>query len=227
MAAEVVDLSQKGLRLICDKALPAGEPFFATLGSLRDDTTIEISGLVRWNQPKDNQRWVVGAEINPPIEQECVEAFAESGVLERRRSTRYEIRLPGSMRVEMDAELAEIFITDFSEGGMRMESPRALQCGERVLLDVADENRAARIAAQVVWCDQRPEHYVAGLSFNSRLAAETLREFCPESELRAANSLLNRFKGHRRFTSWIALLRSPFTLLALGAGLVAVTLWLF
>lgn len=130
------------------------------------DFFVSNAATARWVQETD-ENWEVGCEFAEDIPEHVFETMADAGYLERRCEQRWRISLDALLKQQLASEReVNVLLEDYSPGGIRLFSPQPINVGERLLLDVRDENyELCSIPARAMWQIDTDDGYTIGCAF--------------------------------------------------------------
>jgi hypothetical protein len=81
VAAELLDLSRRGVRLGSAVALSEGEPLTICLRAAEAALDLPLTGVVRWRKQEASNRWLYGCEFKEELPLETLGEFFLCGIL--------------------------------------------------------------------------------------------------------------------------------------------------
>lgn len=180
------DISRNGIKVKCDVPLLFEEPVELQFSSENAELDFRISGEVRWIRGHANE-WVIGCLVDGALPDEYIHELSISGGIERRRTERVESRLPAAAQLPGESRTTSVTILDYSENGIRLTCPLAIDRGQRIRLAFADtENKEVEIIAACKWVQPVGGNYLVGceVSRNSlKNYRELIRGFAKKQEV--------------------------------------------
>ncbi|MGI9429226.1 MAG: PilZ domain-containing protein [Bythopirellula sp.] len=169
LQAELLDISQHGAKL----RVPVNLRFEESLQLQIEvrNSTIGYTGVasVRHIRSLDDERWVVGCAIAPPLSDEAFSFLATTAGKERRRFRRLEISANAIVRRQAQPEGAAATLHNLSSGGFCFSSNELYEVGEMVQISVKDPKGKQRIVeARICWHVDSDDGSIAGCKFTSR-----------------------------------------------------------
>ena len=174
--ASLIDVSQHGVKL----RVPVNLRFEEAL-QLQIEVNkagIEYHGIasVRHIRTVDDQHWVIGCAVAPPLSDETFSYLATTAGKERRRFRRLNIAAEATVRRQGQTEGIPAVLHNLSSGGFCFSSSDQYENGERVKLTLEDNDGKVRtIEAKVCWQVDSPDGGIAGCQFSS---SESYAELC-------------------------------------------------
>ncbi len=168
LAAELVDVSQYGVKLRVPVNLRFEEALQLKIGVL--DTELEYLGVasVRHIRALDEEHWVVGCAIAPPLSDEAFAHLATTAGTERRRFRRLPIAAEATVRRQAQTEATEATLHNLSSGGICFSSDEQYAVGESIQISVDGTDGEPRvIEARICWQVDSPDGSIAGCQFSS------------------------------------------------------------
>ncbi len=176
LSAELLDVSQHGTKLRVPVNLRFEEALQLEIDVL--DSEIEYRGIasVRHIRAVDDEHWVVGCAIAPPLSDETFSFLATTAGKERRRFRRMNIATEAIVRRQAQTEGVSAALHNLSSGGFCFSSPDHYEVGERVQLALVDSEDNARVVeARICWQVDSPDGSIAGCQFTSN---ESYADLC-------------------------------------------------
>ncbi len=176
LPAELLDVSQHGAKLRVPVNLRFEEALQLEIDVL--DSEIEYRGIasVRHIRAVDDEHWVVGCAIAPPLSDETFSFLATTAGKERRRFRRMNIAAEALVRRQAQAEGVSAALHNLSSGGFCFSSADHYEVGERVQLSLVDNEDNSRVVeARICWQVDSPDGSIAGCQFTSN---ESYADLC-------------------------------------------------
>lgn len=168
LEACLVDVSQHGTKLRVPVNLRFEEAVHLKIQV--KDSELEYHGIasVRHIRSVDDDQWVVGCAIAPPLADETFSFLATTAGKERRRFRRLNIAAEATVRKQAQAEGVSAALHNLSSGGFCFSSSDQYEVGERVKLTLEDtEGKKRVVEARIAWQIDSPDGCIAGCQFNS------------------------------------------------------------
>lgn len=176
LAAELLDVSQHGAKL----RVPVNLRFEEALQLYIEvaDAEIEYHGIasVRHIRSTDDEHWMVGCAIAPPLPDETFSFLATTAGKERRRFRRLNIAAEATVRRQAQSEGVAASLHNLSSGGFCFSSSDKYTVGEPIKLTVEGNDGEPRVVeAKIRWQIDSPDGSIAGCQFSSN---ESYAELC-------------------------------------------------
>jgi len=172
LVAELVDVSQHGVKLRVPVNLRFEEALQLEIDVL--GTELEYQGVASVRHIRaaidknDDEHWLVGCAIAPPISDETFSYLATTAGKERRRYRRLPIDAEATVRRQAQAEGTVVTLHNLSSGGICFSSDVQYEVGERVQLTIDDTDGEPRvIEVRICWQVDSPDGSIAGCQFSS------------------------------------------------------------
>jgi len=173
LPAALLDVSQHGVKLRVPVSLQFEESLQLEIKVRGTDLQYQGVASVRHIRAADNENWLVGCAIAPPISDETFAYLATAAGKERRQFRRLPIAAEATVRRQAQAEGCAVGLHNLSSGGFCFSSPVQYEIGERVQLAINgpddgpnDEPRV--IEARIRWQVESPDGSIVGCQFSSR-----------------------------------------------------------
>ena len=150
---KAIDLSKGGTKVVLAAALPINAKVNVRLFSEKRKLDISITGHVCWTRPQTRQRWWVGLAFERDLDNEQFASFAKAGFIERRRDPRHVHDVAAKARLELESRCIDVRIQDLSAGGVKLLAPERANVGDRLLLEMHDDDESS-VLAKVVWREE-------------------------------------------------------------------------
>ena len=202
LEAELIDISQGGVRLRSKAPIAAGDMLTIKV-SFRSLTRVSnpliIRGQVCRTTPA-REGCYLGCAIEPTIPQVLLENLAASGILERRSDGRQETSITLPAKWECDQTEVSASILNISDGGMCLLISKMNNVGDRLRLTLLDEDaEPAYVLITVCWQIATDDGHVLGCEFEDRAAYLRLKHVADRQAARA--TARNRWSGTSRSKS--------------------------
>ena len=161
--ARLVDISQRGTKLVLESNLSQGEAI--TLSLQTAEFEMAAPAVVRWCQLSRGGRWYVGCEFTPTLQPTGLTKLAEAGYLERRRTPRRDANVFTTACWELGEMPHAVVVKNMSPGGFCIVSPWPVN--ENGLLTISPENEDIQITGQVCWQRKLARGYLVGCYFTN------------------------------------------------------------
>lgn len=176
LAAELIDVSQHGAKI----RVPVNLRFEEALQLNIDvaDSEIEYHGIasVRHIRATEDEHWVVGCAVAPPLSDETFSFLATTAGKERRRFRRLNIAAEATVRRQAQSDGVAASLHNLSSGGFCFSSSDQYEVGEPVQLTLEGNDGDPRlIEARICWQIESPDGCIAGCQFTS---SESYAEVC-------------------------------------------------
>lgn len=175
--AELLDVSQHGTKLRVPVNLRFEEALQLDIKVKTNDIHYQGVASVRHIRAEDDEeKWVVGCAVAPPISDEAFSFLATTAGKERRRFRRLSIAAEGTVRKQTETEGSPATLHNLSSGGFCFSSPASFESGESVQLMINDlEGKQRVIGAKICWQLDDQDGTIAGCQFVSR---ESYADLC-------------------------------------------------
>ena len=194
ITGEVRDLSTSGTKLVTPG--PVRTHDHVSLRMLADDVAMDeyCIGEVRWSRLGRDYQWYSGIVFDQQFSPKLLESLASEDYLERRQAERIDVSIPSQARRELTFDDIPIEMLDVSSTGFRLKSTVEMVPGERVLVDLMDDERGQiTFQAHVRWVDGSDRNYLAGCRFVSADTYSKLSAFLPEETCEVERSSSRRW----------------------------------
>ncbi len=182
LAGDLLDVSRSGARLSVANRVPNEESIELKMEVADLDFSMTTRARVRWVGPSSDGRWIVGCSFLEPLAENVLHRLAAASYLERRSDDREPIGLAARIRRELEASSeVDVTLEDLSPGGFRMTSPEPAKAGQRILVQLKDdEGKVVCVPARAVWQKQIYGHYHIGCCFFNNSSFATLRKIAEQ-----------------------------------------------
>jgi len=117
----------------------------------------------------DEEYWITGCAIAPPLSDETFAFLATTAGKERRRSRRLPIAAKATVRRQTESTGTAATLHNLSSGGFCFRSDVQFDIGESVQMSIEAIDGSPRVVpARVCWQVETPEGSIAGCQFASR-----------------------------------------------------------
>lgn len=175
--ADLVDISQGGVRLLCERHAAKGNTL--TIEILPDDSTTSLAVRARvcWTTLAPKGGHWLGCSVEPRIPKNLLEQLAAGGILERRHDARRKVRISLPGRWELLPEELEVTLLNLSAGGVCLSLPKGGKPGDRIRLTLSDDlHRPTYVILTVCWQVTTDAGHIVGCTFGQRAAYAKLLE---------------------------------------------------
>jgi hypothetical protein len=202
--AQLIDMSNSGLQLRVQTCLKFDESMAVHI--LAGELQFDLAASVKWIRQGDGQNWFVGCHIKPELSEDALIQLATIGLLDRRVSSRREVKLTGSICGELEGSKATAMVRNLSEDGFGLATPVARVVGQRVRVAVhRPYGEAIDVTARVIWQIKTQDGYFCGCAFLNRQHQSELSALADSKD----KGLFERGGGpgrsKRRTSMWVAL----------------------
>ena len=191
LEAELIDISQGGLRLRSKAPIAAGDLLTITVsfkGLTGVSNPLIIRGQVCRTTPAREGRYL-GCTIEPTIPQVLLENLAASGILERRCDGRQETSITLPAKWECDQTELSASILNISDGGMCLLISKMKNIGNRLRLTLFDEDaEPAYVVITVCWQIATDDGHVLGCKFEDGTAYLRLKHVADRQAARGCRT---------------------------------------
>jgi len=173
LSAELVDVSQHGAKLRVPTHLRFEEALqlkIVVLGTgLEYQGVASVCHIRAVNEKNNDESWVVGCAIAPPLSDEALAYLATTAGKERRRFRRLPIAAEVTIRRQAQAEGCAATLHNLSSGGFCCSSAMHYEIGERIQINIVDTEGEPRvIEARICWQVDGPDGSIVGCQFSSQ-----------------------------------------------------------
>jgi len=165
VAAEPVDISERGMKLRVNVPFRFEESITLILGTVEGRLRLALTGRVTWLRKQRDDSWLLGCQFVPKVPPDALEQMFSSGVLERRQFPRYAVSGQGSGKWELQAESFNIWLVDISEGGFCICCEEPGPIGQRIRLSIDLPQGTMTLHAKVQWCAALDGAFLVGCAF--------------------------------------------------------------
>ena len=183
LSGELADITASGARVRLQEPLQFGEEFVLQQESEPFGLSITICSKVRWVRAGRNEdEWVVGCLFDSHLQPDLLEAYVDSGLLERREAERCETSLPATVRFELTGEEADADVSDIGDGGFCFRSQTAGEVGSRVRVDFF-QGEAGLVEGRIKWQSANDGAYSVGCQWINRKGRDFARQLTADEEV--------------------------------------------
>jgi hypothetical protein len=170
----VIDISSRGVRLLCEGSFAVGQTFVTELHTDRSHGSFR--GVIRRVEPWMGGKLILGCQLLDAVPAEILEGLAQQGAVNRRRDDRVDWNQPAKISWELQPGNVEIEIQDCSPGGLKISSPVTIpdDLRLRICVDVGEEEPLL-VDAKSVWQLPQQEGVLAGLAFTRKEVPDAIR----------------------------------------------------
>jgi|GEM_PF-2937974 len=185
-SAKLIDVSQYGTKL----QVPVNFRFEESLQLRIEviDSELEYHGVASVRHIRsagkagDEESWIVGCAVAPPLSDETFAYLATAAGKERRQFRRLPIAAKATVRRQMQTEGTTAALHNLSSGGFCFSSSEQYEIGECVQLTITDNDGEPRvIESNICWQVESPDGSIAGCQFASSSSYSELCAFLKES----------------------------------------------
>ncbi|MGI9472513.1 MAG: PilZ domain-containing protein [Rubripirellula sp.] len=171
----VVDLSTSGIRLLSDGRFCAGDAICVELSTDRSHGIYR--GVVRRVEPWVGGQAILGCSLDDSIADAVLQDLASEGVVNRRADGRVHLSHSAKVSWQLNAEVIDVEIQDYSDGGMKIQSPVSIPEGVSLRIQIGSEfAEMLSVQAKLVWKHDSADGCVAGVAFTHRDAPVQVAE---------------------------------------------------
>ena len=223
LKAELLDVSLHGAKLKVPANLRFEEALQLTINVLDSEFSYLGVASVRHIRSFDEDHWVVGCAIAPPLSDEAFSYLATTAGKERRRYRRFEISADAIVRRQAHPGGTPARLHNLSSGGICFSSTDRYEVGEMVQIVVEDKNRASCIVdARVCWNIDRDDGSIAGCQFTTHTSyTELCRCLTDQPSLRSLHASAEPTSKLVLTTAVLAMFVPPVMTLMLQANKVS------
>lgn len=163
----VIDLSNSGLRLLCEGNFEAGQNIFTELTTIRSHGIYR--GIIRRVEPWVDGQSVLGCSLEDKIPDSVLQELAAEGAVNRRSDDRIEVNQPAKLSWPLCGREVDVQLIDFSNGGMKLVSPLPVPDDAKLRFRVqVGDNEELVVQAKLAWLNEFDEGCVVGVAFTER-----------------------------------------------------------
>lgn len=169
LQAELLDVSQHGAKLRVPVNLRFEEAVQLKIEVANSDLGYSGVASVRHIRSLDEESWIIGCAIAPPLSDEAFSYLATTAGKERRRFRRLSISADAIVRRQAQVVGIEATLHNLSSGGICFSSSEHYEIGEMVKIAVDDPEGNQRIVdARICWHVDSDDGSIAGCKFASK-----------------------------------------------------------
>ncbi|MCA9261703.1 MAG: PilZ domain-containing protein, partial [Planctomycetales bacterium] len=185
---ELLNISAGGAKMRVSEGFDVAEALAVRLHVPALQRTIEVAASVCWGEPAQGGTWVMGCAFTPTIPRELLQEFASAGVLERRDQKREMLSLSAKLKWELDADVCDVVIRDYSlGGGCCVQAKYAGFPGQRLLLTMPRPDASpVKICALARWQLEIEDGFLIGCEFLHHRDSLDLRDAAQAAEGKTA-----------------------------------------
>lgn len=186
---EIRDISRGGAKLIVDGEVPVGATVGVRFEARAAGLAETLPMRVCWAR-SNGSAWNVGCQFVEELAVEWLDRLAAAGWLDRRQELRRDVLVPARLKCELtDEQTVAVVLTNFSAGGVQIESPTPGAAGQRLLIELSDgDGRPIRIPMRAVWTQPCDGRHRIGCSYLNNEGAEIMRRLIPLHDRLEASS---------------------------------------
>lgn len=203
---ELADVSSNGIRLRVPVCLQFEEPITVHIFTQETDYDLELSALVKWLRPTEQDDWFVGCRVMPAFSEEALSHLASLGCVERRGGPRREVQLSATVWGEAEKTKKLVTLHNLSEDGFGMLAPEPCVVPQRITVRLQNsDDKTMDVIAQVEWQIKASEGYLCGCSFANAQSYSRLYELIETDSDGVELPKPERDKPSRKESLWVAL----------------------
>lgn len=174
--AELLDVSQHGTKIRVPVNLRFEEALQIQIQVPGKELEYHGIASVRHIRAIDEEHWIVGCAIAPPLSDETFSFLATTAGKERRRFRRLNIAAEATVRRQGQTEGIPAALHNLSSGGFCFSSTDHYEVEEHVQLTLEDNDGDTRvIEARICWQVDSPDGSIAGCQF---MSSESYADLC-------------------------------------------------
>lgn len=176
LEAELLDVSQHGTKIRVPVNLRFEEALQIQIQVPGKELEYHGIASVRHIRAIDEEHWIVGCAIAPPLSDETFSFLATTAGKERRRFRRLNIAAEATVRRQGQTEGIPAALHNLSSGGFCFSSTDHYEVEEHVQLTLEDNDGETRvIEARICWQVDSPDGSIAGCQF---MSSESYTDLC-------------------------------------------------
>ena len=198
---ELIDISVHGTKFVTSRSLPKGTIVDLTIRAVELGLNVTISSEIRWVQLRSSGKSHLGCSFMVALPLETYMELARGGYLDRRLDPRRRVSLDATVKQELTTKRPEpVVILDYSSGGMLLSCYNSKKLGERLLVELADDNgNVAVIPIKSVWQRENDGQFNVGCSFLNNEGYESLQKILRSRNLVEVKRPIKRVESSRPF----------------------------
>ena len=166
VTAELIDISVGGAKLKVAEPPHIKDVLSVEIETAEPQQRIAVIGDVCWVSPAADGQWLFGCSFRPKVPANTLVDFAASGMLERRQHVRQVVSHVAKAERELDGQLIDVEILDYSRGGFSVRSNCQCEPGDRLLLRLqAEDGREVEILGKTQWRFAVADDFTNGCGF--------------------------------------------------------------
>lgn len=174
--AELLDVSQHGTKIRVPVNLRFEEALQIQIQVPGKELEYHGIASVRHIRAIDEEHWIVGCAIAPPLTDETFSFLATTAGKERRRFRRLNIAAEATVRRQGQTEGIPAALHNLSSGGFCFSTTDHYEVEEHVQLTLEDNDGKTRvIEARICWQVDSPDGSIAGCQF---MSSESYADLC-------------------------------------------------
>ncbi|MFK7821522.1 MAG: PilZ domain-containing protein [Planctomycetaceae bacterium] len=147
------NISTGGLQLVAPNRLNKSDRLDLSL-RCEDGFSASAIAIVRW-AIIDGTGWIAGCQFEQPLEAADLDQLASVGVLDRRQHHRIPTMLDAQIAIEGIMGRQACQITDYSNGGLNIETSVSVVPGQKARVSVGHADRQAHVYVAARWSDPK------------------------------------------------------------------------
>ncbi len=191
----VVDLSNTGIRMLCEGRFEVGQAFCTELTTERSHGI--YSGVIRRVEPWVGGQSILGCSLSDAIPDSVLRDLANEDAINRRSDGRVRLSQPAKLSWPLNPTEIDVDLHDYSTGGLKLLSPVAIpeEVRLRIRMEVGQAEELT-VEARAVWTREFEHGWVAGVAFTQpeapSLVADMLglAEYANATRARPRNRIL-------------------------------------
>ncbi len=186
----MLEVSSNGMKLATHSMVPVGETVNLQLQISHLNIDFSMAAAIGWVGYRGDEDWLLGCSLAASLPQRVVSRLARDRYIERRSSKREAIFIDARVAINDEDCSQEVTLLDYSSGGFRMSSKRALRKDDRVLLELRREDGTQLfIPARACWCTPDQGAFLVGCKF---LVNNGFESFQSVAKSRLINRVVDR-----------------------------------
>jgi len=164
--AELIDISVGGAKLKVVEPPHIKDVLSVEIETAEPQQRIAVIGDVYWVSPAADGQWLFGCSFRPKVPANTLVDFAASGMLERRQHIRQVVSHVAKAERELDGQLIDVEILDYSRGGFSVRCNSQCEPGDRLMLRLqAEDGHEVEILGKTQWRFAVADDFTIGCGF--------------------------------------------------------------
>ena len=159
-----LDISYNGVLLSLTESMVFGEQVSLRFKSIALEMDFEIGATVRWIRRGDDELdWLVGCSFDESLSDDCVDAIANAGCVDRRKWPRNEAKVRAGVQLPGKPDSLPVVLLDYSSTGVRFASFELVEPNLPIKLALTDrDGNSIQVKATSQWTASCDSGYLVG-----------------------------------------------------------------